>query len=75
MAAKKQLATRLTVSEGRQLFDRMARLYLRISGDEFIRRWKAGAYAQLDLDEDPRIIQLTMLHPMPRVKRARKLAS
>lgn len=34
-----------TVEEARELFDRMAQFNLGISGDEFMRGWDAGEYA------------------------------
>lgn len=38
-------AREATPEEGRAIFDRRARRYLGISGDEFLHRWNAGFYA------------------------------
>ncbi len=54
----------LTLEEGRDLFDRKARQYLGVSGDEFIRRLEAGEYG--DPDDDSRVMRLVMLLPFAR---------
>lgn len=54
----------LTSEEGRDLFDRKARQYLDVSGDEFIRRLEAGEYG--DPDNDPKVMRLVMLLPFAR---------
>lgn len=55
---------RATKAEGRALFDQRARRYLRISGDEFLRRWNAGEYAE---DPDlPGVMDVAMLLPFVR---------
>ncbi|MGH2354097.1 MAG: hypothetical protein ACRDJN_21025 [Chloroflexota bacterium] len=43
------------------LLDRRARRYLGMSGEEFLRRWRAGEYAS-DPDQ-PGVIDLAMLVP------------
>jgi hypothetical protein len=49
----------LTPEQGRELFDNVARHYLNISGDEFIRRWESGYY-----DDDPeQVMSVAMLLP------------
>jgi hypothetical protein len=54
----------LNEQEGHDLFDRKAREYLDVSGDEFIRRLEAGEYG--DPDDDPRVMRLYMLLPFAR---------
>ena len=53
--------------EGRAQFDALARRLIGISGDEFIRRWDAGAYRDIDVtDENRRMLRLSMLIPLGR---------
>jgi hypothetical protein len=49
-----------TVEEARELFDRMARFNLSISGDEFMRRWDAGEYSDRLEESDVLITSLYM---------------
>jgi hypothetical protein len=50
----------LTVEEARALFDKLAQVYVQMSGDEFIRRYRAG-----ELPEDnPRVDHLILLLPL-----------
>ena len=51
-----------TPEEGRAIFDQEARRQLGISGEEFLRRWYAGAYAS-DPDQ-PDVMDLVMLLPL-----------
>jgi hypothetical protein len=52
----------LTPDEGQELFDRQARRYLKMSGEEFLRRWEAGEF---DHDPDrPDIMRVAMLIPL-----------
>lgn len=54
----------LTEVEGRELFDKAARFYLGISGEEFIERWKSGYY---DEDPDvPNVVDVATLLPFAR---------
>jgi hypothetical protein len=54
----------LNLQEGRTLFDRAARHYLKISGDEFLVRWECGEY---DDDPDrPDVMRVAMLIPFGR---------
>jgi hypothetical protein len=49
-------------AESREIFDRAARRYLGISGDEFIAAWEAG---ELDDDaERPEVARVAMLLPL-----------
>lgn len=57
----------LTDEEGRQLFDTSARRTMGMSGEEFIRRWDAGEFAEIADDADhPEIMRLAMLIPFGR---------
>ena len=52
----------LDPEEGRAQFDDLARRWLGISGDEFIRRFDAGEYrAYADSEKNSRLFHLTML--------------
>ena len=53
----------LTVDEGRDLFNRQARRYLKMDGDRFIREWDAGRFATAD---DPDVMRVAMLLPLVR---------
>jgi hypothetical protein len=51
----------LTLEEGRELFDKQARRYLNMSGEEFINKWEAGEF---DDDPDrPEVMEVVMLLP------------
>ncbi len=50
----------LTLEEGCALLDRQARRYLGISGEEFVRRYKAGEFASSDT---PEVMRVAMLLP------------
>jgi hypothetical protein len=58
----------LSREEGRRLFDRQARRYLGISGEEFLERWDAGEYGDPDdrTKNPPGVMQLAMLLPFVR---------
>lgn len=57
----------LTPEEGRRQFDAAARTWLGISGDEFLRRYDAGEYADLVESEDNRrVIDLYLMIPLAR---------
>jgi hypothetical protein len=51
----------LTRDEGRALLDRQARRELGISGEEFLRRYKAGEYADIDTPAVARVAMLVHL--------------
>jgi hypothetical protein len=54
----------LTPEQGRALFDRRARYYLHMSGEEFVRAWDAGEF---DDDPDrPEVMSVVMLLPFAR---------
>jgi hypothetical protein len=46
------------------LVDRVARRELRMSGEEFLRRWEAGEFG--DPDERPEVLRVAMLLPSGR---------
>jgi hypothetical protein len=52
-----------TRAEGKAMLNRAAREILNISGDEFLRRWDAGEYEDLD---DPAVTRVAMLIPFAR---------
>lgn len=54
----------LTDEEAWEVFDAAARNYLRVSGDEFLRQWDAGKYADPDAQE--RVMGVAMLIPLVR---------
>ena len=57
----------LTPEEGKRQFDEAARAWLGISGDEFLRRYDAGEYADLVESEDNRrVIDLYLMIPLAR---------
>lgn len=49
--------------EGKAMFDRAAREALEISGDEFLAKWDAGEYEDID---DPAVTRVAMLIPFAR---------
>ncbi len=55
----------LTPELGRELFDRRAREWLGISGEEFLRRWDAGEYRNAD-EECHEAIRLASMMPLAR---------
>lgn len=60
---KKNGIKKLTVKQGRQLFDRQVRQSLNMSGSEFIRQWEKGKFKDTDESE---VIRLSMLIPLGR---------
>jgi hypothetical protein len=59
-----------TEQEAVDLFDARARYYLEISGDEFLAKWRIGAYE--GRMEDSNVVAVAMLLPLvdPDVRRA-----
>lgn len=55
----------LSRDEGRALFDRLARRYLGMSGEEFIRAWDAGQF-EGDPDERSELMRVVMALPLGR---------
>ena len=66
MASRNSLPKILTLSrrEGFALLDRRARTELGVSGETFIRRWKAGRYAKRA--DQPEVVRVAMLLPLVR---------
>jgi hypothetical protein len=56
----------MTESEAAEAFGRLAKREMRISGDEFLRRWDAGEWDDLDLDEVPGLVDVWMALPLVR---------
>jgi hypothetical protein len=57
----------LDETEGRALFDQLARAMLQISGEEFLRRWDAGEYRTVaDDPEHPAVRRLAALSRLAR---------
>ncbi|MBA3424472.1 MAG: hypothetical protein H0U04_07980 [Rubrobacter sp.] len=54
----------LSDDEGRELFDRQARRYLDMTGDEFVEAWDARKFD--DPDNSPDIMHVAMLLPLVR---------
>jgi hypothetical protein len=53
--------------EGRRMFDEAAREWAGMSGEEFIRRYEAGEYADMVESEDNRhIVDLVLMIPLAR---------
>jgi hypothetical protein len=53
----------LSEAEGRALFERQARKYMGMSGDEFLRKWDAG-----EIDDPDRSEVLTVVFLIPLVR-------
>lgn len=51
----------LSQDEGEALFDRQSRYYLSMSGEEFLRRWYSGEFA--DQPEDRNVMLVASLLP------------
>jgi hypothetical protein len=50
--------------EGLKMVDRQARRYLKMSGKEFIRRWKAGEFGDPDNPYRPELTHVVSLLPI-----------
>ena len=53
---------RLSRAAEERLFDRAARRYLGMSGPDFLRKWRAGAFK--NPDADPAVRHVAMLAPL-----------
>ena len=56
----------LSRQEGRAVFDTVARRYLGMSGEDFLRAWDAGQFETVDVDEYPGLLGVLMLLPLAR---------
>jgi hypothetical protein len=59
-----------TSEEARILFDKTARRYMDMSGDQFLRAWENGEFR--DADMKARAMRVAVLIPLVRKTRARK---
>lgn len=72
VAKKRGVMKWITQDEAMRLLDARARRVLNISGDEFVKRWKAGQYRDMDSGDCPGVIELALLAPTSGTSRARK---
>ncbi|MGH3088111.1 MAG: hypothetical protein ACRDSJ_12425 [Rubrobacteraceae bacterium] len=58
----------LSREEGRELFDRQARRYLDMTGEEFLKKWDSGEFGDPDdrRKNPPGVMRLAMLLPFVR---------
>lgn len=56
----------LTVDEYDDLFDRIARKNMKISGNEFLSRWDAGEFENIDWDGVDGLRSVAMALPLAR---------
>lgn len=56
----------LSEAEGVELFDRVTRREMGISGEEFLRRWDAGEWEGVDLDSVDGLVDVWMMLPCAR---------
>lgn len=54
----------MTPEERLAIFDRAARFYLHMSGDQFLQTWEAGAFA--DDPDRPEVVSVYLLSPLGR---------
>jgi hypothetical protein len=71
MAATTKKIRWITKEEMVSIVNKRARTVLKISGKEFIRKRDNGAYAKLDTDQCPGIIELALLAPSKKVAKPR----
>jgi hypothetical protein len=71
MAATTKKIRWITKDEMVSIVNKRARSVLNISGKEFIRNRNSGAYAKLDADQCPGIIELALLAPSSKVAKTR----
>ena len=58
--------------QARTLLDARARRVLKISGEEFVAKWHAGKFKNIDSGDCPGVIELGLLAPKQRKSRAGK---
>lgn len=71
MAATTKKIRWVTKNEMESIVNKRARAILNISGKTFISRRNRGAYAKLDADQCPGIIELALLAPSKKVAKPR----
>lgn len=62
----------ITHDQAMALLDARAKRVLNISGAEFVSRWKAGEYKNVDSADCPGVIELALLAPVAETKNGRK---
>jgi hypothetical protein len=62
----------ITGKKAKRILDDRARRVLKISGDEFVSKWKSGEFKQMDSTDCPGVIELALLVPPARKSSARK---
>ena len=65
-AATEVQVEELSEQEADELFDRICRREMGVSGAEFLRRWDAGDFADVDVDSVPGLTDVVMALPMVR---------
>lgn len=62
---------RVTAEEGREIFDRAARRYMNMSGEEFLARYDAGEFHDSYSDNHTNEVRVSMLIPFARPEQYR----
>jgi hypothetical protein len=62
----------ITEKKAKSILDDCAKRVLKISGDEFVSRWKSGQFRQMDSTDCPGVIELALLVPPTKKSSARK---
>ena len=65
-AATEVQVKELSEQEADELFDRICRREMGVTGAEFLRRWDAGDFADVDVDSVPGLTDVVMALPMVR---------
>jgi hypothetical protein len=71
MAATAKKIRWITRNEMVSIVNKRARSVLNISGKEFVRNRDSGAYAKLDADQCPGIVELALLAPSKKATQTR----
>jgi hypothetical protein len=53
----------LNAQQGEELFDHAARHYMKMSGDDFLSRWRAGEFGDPENPYRPELMQVVVLLP------------
>lgn len=61
-----------TRQEAAALLNARAKRVLKMSGEEFVAKWRAGEFKNLDSGDCPGVIELALLAPQSRKSRGRK---
>jgi hypothetical protein len=56
----------MTEDDAADAFDRTVRREMGMSGEDFLRRWDAGEWADTDLDDVPGLVDVWMMLPLVR---------